>query len=88
MHNDVLRATRLPARLLPDGAVEIDARGTFCPVPLIEAQRVARRLVGGVLVVLADDPDAPTDFADWADATGHRVEVEGDAKGCRIRVIL
>lgn len=84
---EALRATRLPARRLESGAVEIDARGTFCPVPLIEAARVIRRLAPPwTVVVLADDPDAPGDFADWARAAGYVVRAEPIARGGRILI--
>lgn len=84
-----LRATRLPARALGTGAVEIDARGTFCPVPLIEAARVIGRLAPPWSIeILADDPDAPGDFADWARAAGHTARAETLARGWRILIIM
>ncbi len=73
--DDPCTATRLPARRSDDGAIVIDARGTFCPVPILEAAKVVARCeaVGEEawrVEVLADDPDAPEDFADWAAARG------------------
>ena len=85
--DEVLRATRLPARRASCGAVEIDARGTFCPVPLIEASRVIGHLTPPwIVVVLADDPDAPGDFADWARAARYDARVEDLPRGWRILV--
>lgn len=48
-------------------AVLVDARGLSCPLPLLEARRALQLLPpGAVLVVLATDPAAPGDFADFA----------------------
>lgn len=45
----------------------VDARGLSCPLPLLEARRALQLLPpGAVLVVLATDPAAPGDFADFA----------------------
>ena len=47
--------------------VLVDARGLSCPLPLLEARRALQLLPqGAVLVVLATDPAAPGDFADFA----------------------
>lgn len=72
--SDPLAATRLPAQRDAEGAIVIDARGTFCPVPILEAAKVIARCEAVSeawrVVVLADDPDAPEDFAEWANARG------------------
>jgi tRNA 2-thiouridine synthesizing protein A len=47
--------------------VLVDARGLSCPLPLLEARRALQLLPpDAVLVVLATDPAAPDDFADFA----------------------
>jgi tRNA 2-thiouridine synthesizing protein A len=47
--------------------VVVDARGLSCPLPLLEARRALQLLPAeAVLVVLATDPAAPSDFADFA----------------------
>ena len=59
----------------------VDARGLNCPLPLLEARRALQLAPAGVvLVVLATDPAAPSDFADFAMARGFDLDevVEDD----------
>lgn len=51
---------------------EIDARGSFCPGPLMELIRGIRVLpVGGVLAVLSSDPGSANDIPAWIQKAGH-----------------
>jgi tRNA 2-thiouridine synthesizing protein A len=46
---------------------EIDARGSFCPGPLMELIRQLRAAeVGAVIAVLSSDPGSITDIPAWA----------------------
>jgi TusA-related sulfurtransferase len=72
----------------PDEILE-DARGLLCPIPVI---RLARRLgecpVGGVVLLLADDPAAPEDVRLWCRGHGHELVStiqEGSASRIRVR---
>lgn len=50
----------------------VDARGTACPGPLLEAKRaVAGIPVGGVLEVLSSDAGTNEDIPLWAKKVGH-----------------
>lgn len=50
----------------------LDARGLQCPLPVLRANKVMRGLaVGAELEILASDPAAPKDFANYAATTGH-----------------
>ena len=50
----------------------LDCRGTFCPVPIIQAhQAVAGMAPGQVLEVIATDPGSEGDFVAFAKNTGH-----------------
>ena len=52
----------------------LDARGLFCPMPILKAsQEMAKLRAGQVLEVLATDPAAPPDFVAFAKQTGHRL---------------
>lgn len=52
--------------------IELDTRGLNCPLPVLKAQKALRGLaVGATLRVLATDPKAPEDFAQFCDSTGH-----------------
>ncbi len=72
-------------------AVEVDARGLRCPLPVIRLAQAAEGLATGtVLVVLATDPAAEHDVPAWARLRGHHfVSVErGPGKELRLAVEL
>lgn len=51
---------------------EIDARGSFCPGPLMELIRGIKALpVGGVLAVLSSDPGSAKDIPAWIQKARH-----------------
>ncbi len=51
---------------------QLDARGLFCPMPILKASSLMETLkTGEQLEVLADDPAAPSDFAAFSKRTGH-----------------
>jgi tRNA 2-thiouridine synthesizing protein A len=51
---------------------EIDARGSFCPGPLMELIRGMKALpVGGVLAVLSSDPGSAKDIPAWIQKAKH-----------------
>lgn len=51
---------------------EIDARGSFCPGPLMELIRGVKVLpVGGVLAVLSSDPGSAKDIPAWINKAKH-----------------
>lgn len=51
---------------------EIDARGSFCPGPLMELIRGMKVIqVGGVLAVLSSDPGSAKDIPAWIQKAGH-----------------
>jgi len=53
-------------------AVEIEARGTFCPEPIIRLQNGMRELAPGtVAVLLADDAGVEVDVPAWCISTGN-----------------
>jgi tRNA 2-thiouridine synthesizing protein A len=50
----------------------VDARGSFCPGPLMELIRVIRESqVGDVIAVLSSDRGSRTDIPIWVDKAGH-----------------
>jgi tRNA 2-thiouridine synthesizing protein A len=53
---------------------EIDARGSFCPGPLMELIRGVKVLpVGGVLAVLSSDPGSTKDIPAWIAKAKHEL---------------
>lgn len=54
--------------------VFLDARGLACPMPLIKTRQALMVVERGATVcVLATDPGSVADFANFCDATGHRL---------------
>jgi TusA-related sulfurtransferase len=52
----------------------IDARGSYCPGPLMELIRAIRESqVGDVLAVLSSDSGSRTDIPKWVAKAGHRL---------------
>jgi tRNA 2-thiouridine synthesizing protein A len=53
---------------------EIDARGSFCPGPLMELIRGIKVLpVGGVLAVISGDPGSARDIPAWVNKAKHEL---------------
>jgi TusA-related sulfurtransferase len=52
----------------------IDARGSYCPGPLMELIRAIREgQVGDVIAVLSSDKGSRTDIPRWVEKAGHRL---------------
>ena len=52
----------------------IDARGSFCPGPLMELIRAIREgKVGDVIAVYSSDKGSKTDIPRWIEKAGHRL---------------
>jgi len=52
----------------------IDARGSFCPGPLMELIRAIRESqVGDILAVLSSDKGSKVDIPKWIEKAGHRL---------------
>ncbi|MEX1173430.1 MAG: sulfurtransferase TusA family protein [Chloroflexota bacterium] len=52
----------------------VDARGSFCPGPLMELIRAIRESeVGDVLAVLSSDKGSKADIPKWVEKAGHRL---------------
>lgn len=56
---------------LPEPAVEIDARGAYCPGPMMELIRAIRSAsVGDVIAVLSTDSGSRRDIPKWCEKAG------------------
>jgi len=63
----------------------LDARGLFCPSPVMQTNvELSKMRIGEILTVLADDPAAEDDIANWARRLGHEV-VKMEKNGNEIR---
>ena len=61
-----------PSQIKPNKTV--DARGTSCPGPLLEAKRAITQVpIDGILEVLSSDPGTKKDIPAWAKKVGHEL---------------
>ncbi len=50
----------------------VDARGSACPGPLLEAKKgIGKVPVGGTLEIISNDPGTKNDIPVWAKKVGH-----------------
>jgi tRNA 2-thiouridine synthesizing protein A len=62
------------ATVLPDITRTIDARGSYCPGPLMELIRGIRESsVGDVIAVWSSDKGSKLDIPKWIEKAGHRL---------------
>ncbi len=66
----------------------IDARGLVCPLPLVKARQALMVLDAGARIcVLATDPAAPRDFAEFCEVSGHLLIEQREADGVHLFVL-
>jgi TusA-related sulfurtransferase len=59
---------------LPEITKTIDARGSYCPGPLMELIRAIRESqVGDVLAIYSSDKGSKIDIPKWIEKAGHRL---------------
>jgi TusA-related sulfurtransferase len=63
-------------------ACTVDARGSACPGPLLEAKKgIGKVKVGEVIEILSGDPGTRTDIPAWAGKVGHEFLGVASAEG-------
>ena len=51
--------------------VEVDAKGMYCPMPIVKLKKAAKTMnPGQVLKLVATDPGSKRDIPAWANKTG------------------
>jgi TusA-related sulfurtransferase len=66
--------TRTTEATAPAITRTIDARGSYCPGPLMELIRAIRESqVGDVLAVFSSDRGSKVDIPKWVEKAGHRL---------------
>ena len=74
---------------MDDAPIRIDARGSFCPGPMMELIRAVKGAdVGQVVVVLSTDSGSRKDIPMWAQKAGHEflgVDEHGDHDEISVR---
>ena len=69
-----MTATLTAPAVTPTVTRTMDARGSFCPGPLMELIRAIRESqVGDVLAVYSSDAGSKTDIPKWVEKAGHRL---------------
>jgi tRNA 2-thiouridine synthesizing protein A len=64
----------MSATLLSPATRTLDARGSYCPGPLMELIRAIRESpVGEVIAVWSTDSGSRTDIPKWVEKAGHRL---------------
>ena len=54
--------------------VEMDARGLFCPIPVLRLQKgISQEAPGTRMKITCTDPGAMVDIPAWSRINGHRV---------------
>ena len=70
---------------ISESGKKLDVRGMFCPSPALQTTvELSKMQVGEILTVLADDPAAEDDIANWARRLGHEV-IKMEKNGNEIR---
>ncbi len=71
-------------------AIEVDARGLLCPLPVIRLQAAAKgQAVGVTIKITATDPGVRADIPAWCRVHGHAVVAERqDGRDIEITVKL
>lgn len=60
----------------------LDATGLKCPLPVLRARKAMKAVPeGGVLEVVATDPSAVQDFAQFCETTGHVLVAQTEDDG-------
>jgi tRNA 2-thiouridine synthesizing protein A len=81
---ETLRRTTMTGLLseIPSVTSTVDARGSACPGPLLEAKKaIGSVMVGEVLEVLSNDPGTKDDIPAWAGKVGHACLGYAEADG-------
>jgi tRNA 2-thiouridine synthesizing protein A len=68
--------------------VSVDALGLQCPLPVFHARDALFDMAPGELLeVLADDPQAPSDFETWCPKNGHKLR-SIESRGLTFRILI
>ncbi|MCP8305423.1 MAG: sulfurtransferase TusA family protein [archaeon] len=71
--------------------IEVDAKYSFCPGPLLKLFEAAKKAKPGQIIkLLATDPAAPDDVKNWAESIGHEflnVDEKGEVYEIYVKII-
>jgi tRNA 2-thiouridine synthesizing protein A len=67
----------------------VDARGLFCPQPVIKSKKALRALeIGQVLEILTTDPGSKKDIPAWAHVTGQELLISEERGSQEFRFLV
>ena len=73
---------------MSEPTVSVDALGLKCPLPVFHARDALFDMApGDLLEVLADDPQAPSDFEKWCPKNGHHLRAI-ESRGLAFRILI
>jgi len=62
--------------------IEVDAKYSFCPGPLLKLFDYAQKAKPGQIIkLIATDPAAPDDVKNWAESVGHEFLIFNEKDG-------
>ena len=62
--------------------VEVDAKGMYCPMPIVKLKKATKTMEPGqVLKLIATDPGAKRDVPAWANKTGAEILSSNEENG-------
>jgi len=62
--------------------VEVDAKGMYCPMPIVKLKKATKTMeTGQVLRLVATDPGAKRDVPAWANKTGAEILESNEQEG-------
>lgn len=62
--------------------VEVDAKGMYCPMPIIQLKKAIKTMTPGqTLRLTATDPGSKRDVPAWANKTGAEILSSNEANG-------
>ncbi len=62
--------------------VIVDARGVFCPIPLMELIKAIKQAnVGDIVIVYSSDSGSKIDIPNWVERNGHKLVSVNEKEG-------
>ena len=62
--------------------VELDAKGMYCPMPIVKLKKATKTMeLGQVLKIVATDPGSARDVPAWANKTGAEILETSEENG-------
>lgn len=62
--------------------VEVDAKGMYCPMPIIQLKKATKTMTSGqTLKLVATDPGSKRDVPAWANKTGAEILYSNEREG-------